>query len=318
MSQRPTADEVIGYHDSLSNWDRWGHDDLRGTLNLITPDVRMRAFGLVETGDVVSLSRDIDPENPDPLGSGIARALRFMNVDEVAHHVGKGVTRFDAVTETVLISAHGSNTHLETSAHYSWDRKNYNGYDVSDTTTCMGGTRLSIHLASSGVFTRGVLLDICALKGVDWLEPGYPIMPDDVEAAEQRQGVRVSPGDVLLVHTGHVRRTLSQGLVGDPRNPRIAGLHAACLPFLRDRDVAVLGSDAIQDVQPSGYDSFDLFRPVHTFGMTALGLWFIDNAELTELAAKCARIGRWEFLFACLPWRFIGVTASATNPVAIF
>lgn len=317
MSQLPAADEVIGYHDSLSNWSRWGDDDLRSTLNLITAEVRKRAISLVETGEVVSLSRDIEPENPDPLSSGIARAMRFMNVDEVTHHVGRGVTRVDAVTETVLISAHGSNTHLETPAHYSWDRSNYNGYEVDETTTCMGGTKLSIHQASEGVISRGVLLDICALKGVDWLEAGYPIMPDELEAAERRQGVRVSAGDVLLVHTGHVRQVLEGNLAVGPAGP-CAGLHAACLPFLRERDVAVLGSDAIQDVQPSGYDGFDLFRPIHTFGMTTLGLWFIDNAELTELASKCSEMGRWEFLFAALPWRFIGVTACATNPVAVF
>jgi hypothetical protein len=79
----------------------------------------------------------------------------------------------------------------------------------------------------------------------------------------------------------------------------------------------VLGSDCIQDVQPSGYP-MDLLRPIHVVGLVALGLWLIDNMELTEAAAVCAEQERWEFFFAMLPWRFVGVTAAATNPIALF
>ena len=87
-------EEVIGYFKTLSNWGRWGDDDRLGTLNLITPEGRRRAAALVQTGEVISLSRDIDPENPDPLGSGIAVVQRFMGIGEVSHHVGKGASRF--------------------------------------------------------------------------------------------------------------------------------------------------------------------------------------------------------------------------------
>jgi kynurenine formamidase len=161
-----------------------------------------------------------------------------------------------------------------------------------------------------------VLLDLAGLHGVPWLDDGYPIMPDELAAAEERQGVTVRTGDALLIHTGHVARALQDGerKTGSPQ----AGLHAACLPFLRERDVAVLGSDCIQDVQPSGFDTIDLFRPIHAVGLVAMGLWLIDNVELTELAARCASEQRWEFSFTMLPWRFVGVTACATNPVAVF
>lgn len=319
MSETPSAEEVIGYVKSLSNWGRWGDDDRIGTLNNITPDVRRKAAALVQTGEVVSLSRDIDPANPDPLGSGIAVVQRFMGIGEVSHYVGKGVSRIDAVTDHVGISGHGSNTHLDGLAHYAWDGKNYNGFDFNESTSIGGAQKLSVHHASDGIVSRGVLLDICALHGVEWLEPGQAIFPDELTAAEERQGVTVAPGDVLLVHTGHVARTLAGGPVERPRSilPQ-AGLSAACLPFLRERDIAALGSDAIQDVQPSGFDTFDLFRPIHAIGLTALGLWLIDNVELTELARTCAATGRWSFFFAMLPWRMVGVTSSVTNPVAMF
>lgn len=313
----PTDDEIFAYADTLSNWGRWGDDDRLGTLNNITPDIRKSASALIESGEVVSLSRNIDPANPDPLGSGIAVVQRFMGIGEVEFHMGRGM-RFDGITDWVGISAHGSNTHLDGLAHYSWDGKSYNGFDVKETITSIGGSsKLSVSDASEGIVSRGVLLDIAGLHGVDWLEPGYAILPEELEAAEARQGVDVRPGDVLIVHTGHVAYKLATD-PGDPRVALQAGLSAACLPFLRERDIAAIGSDAIQDVQPSGFASMDLFRPIHAIGLTALGLWLIDNMELTELAAVCVEMQRWEFFFAMLPWRMVGVTSSATNPIAIF
>ncbi|BBX63306.1 cyclase [Mycobacterium saskatchewanense] len=314
MGDKPTAEEVISYFDTLSNWGRWGDDDRLGTLNLITAEHRRNAAALVTTGDVVSLSRDIDPKDPDPLHSGIGVVQRFMELGEISHYFGDDV-RVDGVAEYVGLIGHGSHTHLDGLAHYQWDGKNYNGFDANATNSLGGAEKLSIHHASDGIITRGVLLDIAGLHGVRWLDGGHAIMPDELAAAEQRQGVRVSAGDALLVHTGHVARALDEPdrKFGDPA----AGLHAACLPYLRERDIAVLGSDCIQDVQPSGYDTMDLFRPIHAVGLVALGLWLIDNVELTELAGECSRRRRWEFLFTMLPWRFVGVTASATNPVAV-
>jgi kynurenine formamidase len=318
MTVEVTKEQVIAYFDSLSNWGRWGDDDRIGTLNLITPDVRRRAAGLVETGEVISLSYDIDAENPDPLLSGIARVQRFMGLGEASHHLGK--RRFDAVTDFVGIAAHGGNTHLDGLAHYSWDGKNYNGFDVTESTSLGGATKLSMHFAHEGIVSRGVLLDICALHGVEWLEPGHAIEPDELVAAEERQGVTVESGDVLLVHTGDAARTLAHGRVAEKPGypPGQAGLRATCLPFLRERDIAALGMDAIQDVQPSGFRTLDLLRPIHVVGLVALGLWLIDNMNLTDLARICAERDRSTFFFSMLPWRMVGVTSCATNPIALF
>ena len=313
----PSADEVVGYFDKLSNWGRWGPEDRKGTLNLITPEKRHAAAGLIRTGEVVSLSRDIDPENADPLGTGLAVVQRFMGIGEVRHHAGDGVSRFDAVTDYVGIAAHGSNTHLDGLAHYSWDGMTYNGRAVSETVSSIGGAELSIRDARDGLVSRGVLLDVVALYDGEWLKPGHAITPADLEEAERRQGVTVAPGDVLVVHTGDVARTLALGPDRDGPMARQAGLHAACLPWLRERDVAALGSDAIQDVQPSGFDDMSLLRPIHAVGLVAMGLWLIDNLELTELATVCTAARRWEFFFAMLPWRMAGVTSCATNAIAL-
>jgi kynurenine formamidase len=311
-----TTAGIEAYLTSLSNWGRWGDDDRIGTLNLITDEVRVAAASTIRTGRAVSLSRPIDPLDPDPLDSGFALVQRFMTLNEVADNVGREL-RYEAVTEYVGIAAHGSNTHIDGLAHYSWDGANYNGFAKGDTNSLYGARSLSMDQAEHGFVTRGVLLDIAALHGVPWLERGHAVTPDELLAAELRQGVIVRPGDALMVHTGNAAAILSEGPDGDGLSARQAGLHASCLPFLRERDVAVLGNDGVQDVQPSGF-GLDFLRPIHTVALVALGLWLIDNVNLTELAEACREENRWDFFFAALPWRMKGVTSSATNPVAVF
>jgi kynurenine formamidase len=312
-----TEADVEQYMTSLSNWGRWGEDDRLGTLNLITNETRLAAAQTVKTGKAISLSRDIDPLNADTLGSGLSLVQRFMGLHEAGDHLEGESVRFDAVTEYVGISAHGSSTHVDGLAHYSWDGKTYNGFPESDTTSGRGAKSLSVHHAAHGFVTRGVLLDIAALHGVRWLDRGHGVRPEELEAAEAAQGVRVRPGDALLIHTGNVEAILTEGPDAIGPAARQAGLHASCLPFLRERDVAVLGNDGIQDVQPSGY-SLNLLRPIHAVSLVAMGLWLIDNMQLTELAKACQDENRWEFFFAALPWRMVGVTSSASNPVAVF
>jgi kynurenine formamidase len=311
-----TTAGIETYLTSLSNWGRWGDDDRIGTLNLITDEVRVAAASTIRTGRAVSLSRPIDALNPDPLDSGIALLQRFMTLNEYEDHLGSEL-RYEAVTEYVGIAAHGSNTHIDGLAHYSWDGKNYNGFAKSDSNSLYGARSLSVDQAEHGFITRGVLLDIAALHGVAWLERGHAVTPDELLAAELRQGVTVRPGDALLVHTGNAAAILNEGPDGEGLSARQAGLHASCLPFLRDRDVAILGNDGIQDVQPSGFGQ-DFLRPIHLVALVALGLWLIDNMNLTELAKACRDENRWDFFFAALPWRMKGVTSSASNPVAVF
>jgi kynurenine formamidase len=312
-----TAAGVEAYLSELSNWGRWGDDDRIGTLNLITDEVRLAAASTIQTGRAISLSRPIDPLDPDPLDSGFALVQRFMTLNEVTDHIGRQL-RYEAVTEYVGIAAHGSNTHVDGLAHYSWDGKNYNGFPTSDTNSLHGARSLSMEHAEHGFVTRGVLLDIAGLYGVNWLERGHAVTPDELLAAEKQQGVTVRPGDALLVHTGNAAAILSEGPDGEGGlSARQAGLHASCLPFMRERDVAVLGNDGVQDVQPSGF-GLDFIRPIHTVAIVALGLWLIDNVDLTELTEACRDDKRWDFFFAALPWRMKGVTSSASNPVAIF
>src|SRR5207248_4668127 len=115
-------------------------------------------------------------------------------------------------------------------------------------TTTQGATVGSIELAGGGIVSRGGLLDIPRVRGVPYLEGADPVFPEDLDAAEAAQGVRVEPGDILFVRTGFPLRRRPLG--PKPTADGISALQAACLPWLRERDVAVLGADTGNDVMP--------------------------------------------------------------------
>ncbi len=325
MGTLPTKEVVESYFDKLSNWGRWGEEDELGTLNLITPEVRRAAVALVSEGITVPLGSDLDPAVPDPLERGTT-LQRYMMLEE-----GIGGSRLSGVREWIGMVPHGSHTHLDSLSHIHWDGKMYNGFPGSAVTSTRGATKLSIHNVRGGVVTRGVLLDMAALRGVDWLEPGVGVFPEELEEAEERQGVRVGEGDALMLFTGQGRRHRAQGL--DPQH-RTNGYTAACLPWFHDRGVAVLSSEHINDVSPSGYgtdgpvtaenfatlppEAFNFMLPIHSVGLVAMGLWLVDNMILDEVTATCERLGRWEFLFMMAPLRLVGATGSQVNPLAVF
>jgi kynurenine formamidase len=151
----------------------------------------------------------------------------------------------------------------------------------------------------------------CPALGRSYLDSGELITVDDLAAAERSQGVRVGPGDVLVVAWGRdARRAAKKGFDG------FAGLDARCLPWIYERDVAVLGSDGISDPMPFA-GTPDWPFPVHQIGITAMGLSLIDNMALARLCERCAAEGRWEFLFTMGPLRIPGGTGCPVNPVAV-
>lgn len=316
-----SAEQIESYFDSLSNWGRWGEDDRLGTLNLITPEIRLAAASAVRRGQAVSLARNLDPKKPDPLHSGVAGVQRNSMVGEVEHVLGMRA-RWDCIGEEIIVSPHGGNAHLDGLGHYSWDGKSYNGFLASESNEEIGSKDLDVSHASEGMITRGVLLDIAGLFGVEHVERGYAIKPEDLLAAERRQGVKVQSGDALLIHTGNAAAIEKYGPLYSTEEKGVldgvqAGLDASCLPFLKERDVSVMGTDGTHDVQPPRLSDFDFARPIHSVSLVAMGLWLLDNLDLTALAAACHEANQWDFLFTALPWRFVGSTSSPLNPVAV-
>src|SRR5438445_470269 len=125
-----------------------------------------------------------------------------------------------------------------------------------------------------GIVSRGVLIDVPRPKGREWLEPGEAISPADLEAAEHAGGFRVEEGDVLFVRTGRHALEKAKG-PRDSFKEGLAGLGAACLPWLHARKVAALGSDGASDVMPSGYEKIML--PIHAVTIVAMGIHHADH-----------------------------------------
>lgn len=287
----------------ISNWGRWGAEDEKGTLNLITPQKRVEAAALVQDGTSVSLSLFADKEQRPLNGNPFRHTLAVSRFGE--HEVAG---------DEYSVQYHGfAHSHMDGLPHFAHKGQMYNGFSV-DELEATGSNRLGIHNAFEGVFSRGILVDIPWLRGVDYLEPGTTITSADLEQWEERTGVRIGSGDVLLIRTGRWERVRQQGewmFVGNA-----AGSHASLALWLKERDVAVIGSDGVSDVMPSGVEG--LINPLHELVLVGLGMPILDNLDLDAVAEAAAEKNRWEFLFVGSPLRVAGGTGSPMNPLAVF
>lgn len=297
------ADTIERWMAELSNTGRWGVDDELGTLNLITPEHRVRAAALVQSGRTASLSHDYLKE-------------RAADATSPWGHELLGNPAAGYLSDRYTIAYHGyAHSHMDALCHNSLDGVMYNGFARGTTVDSAAGcTRLGITNVREGIVSRGVLMDIARLKGVEYLEPGTPILVEDLEAWEREAGIRVGPGDVVFVRAGRWARRAETGPWATGREA--AGLHASAVPWLHERGVAMLGSDYTNDVLPSLVEGVS--QPVHLLTLVAMGMWLFDNLDLEDVATLAAEEGRWEFMFVAAPLRVPGGTGAPLNPLAVF
>lgn len=293
------ASDIDKMMSDLSNWGRWGADDQRGAVNLITPAKRKQAAALVREGISVSLAHDFSAEQ----AADNTRPLEYT------------MTLIQPVAmEELRIFYHGlTYAHLDAMCHARYKEKAYNGFDASLATE-KGCAKGGVEHLKDGVLTRGILIDMPRLKGVPYVDGPVPVLASDIEAWEQRAGVKIASGDVVLIRTG---RWAKRAAVG-PFNMQAAspGVHVSLLPLLKARDAAALGTDVGLDVSPPGVD--DVVIPTHTVAIVGMGLLIIDNADLEALAETAARLNRWEFMFSAAPLPVVGATGSPLNAIATF
>ncbi|MDT8911411.1 cyclase family protein [Amycolatopsis sp. PS_44_ISF1] len=291
--------ESAGEDGRTGNWGRWGEDDERGTLNLITAEVRARAAAEVHSGRFVSLGL---PVRPSPVLSGpFAPAEGELSpVRQTMVHTG--VPAFaDVISVT---SHHPLMTHLDALSHQVLDGRVYPGRPAASAAGPAGVSHGSTTAFAAGIVTRGVLLDLAA-EGP--LPSGYSVTGADFDEAERRAGVRLEPGDALVVRLGW-------SMVPDPSRP-MPGITADAVRWMHRRDVSLYAGDT-GDAHPALDPAFP--DPLHEIGLGRLGLPLVDGAELTELAAVCAELGRSGFLLAVAPPRIHGLTGVPVNPLAVF
>jgi kynurenine formamidase len=293
----------------LSNWGRWGADDERGTVNLITPERLVAAGQLIKTGKVFDLGIPLGADGPQP-GGGRINPVHLMS-QTGQHQEFPGGFRY--ADDYIFMPLQGA-SQWDSLAHVFYDDQLYNGYPASDVGV-QGALHNSIDRLAKGIAGRGVLLDIAALKGVEWLDRGYAITPDDFEAAMERQGVSVGSGDILLFRTGWRRKFVQEKdarafMDGEP------GLSMACCEWLHDHDVAVIASDnwAIE-VLPGEVEGTPM--NVHMILIRDMGMTLGEILDFEELAADCATDNVWEFFFTAPVLKFSKAVGAPINPLAI-
>ena len=283
----PSEAELARWLSERRNWGRWGDDDEKGAINLITPEKRREAAALVQSGRSVSLSRPFRPSQQfiRMLGTGVLDYYGFI------YH-GYEVTHIDALghvwNENGLWNGRDPEVEIQTDGAHFGDVANW----------------------SEGILTRGVLLDVPRYRQKPWVTLEEPVHGWELEAIATSQGVEPGPGDALLVYSG---RDAFEREGGDYRKTPRAGLHASTVKYIRDRDIALLGWD-FMEVSSDAYKSQ---VPIHGV-IFSYGVALLDNAHLGDLAVAAAEEKRYEFLLSVQPLRVVRGTGSPVNPTALF
>ena len=286
--------------EQVSNWGRWGDDDQRGTLNLITPDKRKQAAAAVKSGISVSLSQ--------PLLEGTAPDIAWA------------FSKLNRGNKLVFESVHGGwMSHIDALCHMAYKGKVYGGLARGDVNGEQGCSKLGVDVYKDGLVTRGVLIDIPRLKGLPWLEPGTAVTLQDITAWETKTGVQVLPGDAVFLRTGKWARRAALG----PTKTALgtagpdAGWHWSVIPWFKSHDVAIIADDGPNDVRPPGAEP-GVGLPVHISAIVAMGAVILDGQNLEAAAELAAKLNRYVFMMTAAPPVVVGGSGAPINVTATF
>jgi kynurenine formamidase len=214
-----------------------------------------------------------------------------------------------AANEVIITGGHVG-THIDALAHVSYQGKLHGGLDAAET---QAGGQFSDHGVDKvpPLITRGVLLDVAAVHGVDSLDPGYGVTIADVVSAAERAGATPGEGDVALVRTGWARH------FGDAarylgHDTGVPGVTEEAANWLADKGIVATGTDTTAYEQiPAG--AGHRLLPVHRVLLVERGIYLMEHLNLEEAAEQ----GLTEFLFVAAPLRITGGTGSPIRPFAV-
>jgi kynurenine formamidase len=308
----PLTPELHELARRVSNWGRWGPDDQRGTLNLITSEAVLRGKSAIRTGRLFSLAIPFDQTGPQWDTKNMPERV---NPELRTHTVNVAFTGDDAdftTSDDSFRMGSQAATHLDALAHAGYEGRLWND-TPSSVVSSDGAARLGIEHVGA-VATRGVLLDIARLHGVDSFSDNYPITGDDLEAAAVAAGVEVAAGDAILVRTGQMHYLRE----GDKRRYSMPspGLSTQSIAWIRDHDVALVATDTITfEVYPC--EDPRIFMPVHMIHLRDMGLAQGQNWHLDDLAADSAADAQYDFLLVATPLPLTGAVGAPAAPTAI-
>ncbi len=300
--------------EKLRNWGRWGAEDQRGCLNHIGAETLKGAAGEVRDGKLFNLGLKFDRNGPQLGGGRFNPRVYATDLFTPLNPAVPGVCYSDDVVHMPLQCA----TQWDALGHVHYDGQLYNGCSARECLTEKGAGKMGIeHLASPGILSRGVLLDIARLKGVERLPLDYAITPDDLTACCEKQGVKPGVGDIILVRTGHMQRFTQDG-------DRVAymgmqpGLNFACAEWAHDRSLAAVAADnmAVEILDREGLGS-DMPLAFHMLALRDMGMPLGEMFNLEALAADCAEDGRYTVMLSAPPLEVTNGFGSPVNPLAL-
>lgn len=317
MIEAALVDEYI---ERYSNWGRWGAGDQAGTANLITGAAVAAAARGVRRGQVVPLGLTFGDGGPQTGANGRFNCLCYAVATGADHEAGRQQfngrplpMQMGYADDTVVLHLQSA-THWDSLCHIFHRGRMYNGYPASQSTSS-GSARNGLEHLTGRLVGRGVLLDIPRSKGVDWLDDGYAITPDDLDAAAEHGRVEIREGDIVLLRTGQLARCRVQGW-GTYAGGDAPGLSLTTVPWLYEHGIAAVASDTWGvEVRPNEIEG--AFQPLHIPVLVYMGLPLGEMFDLDALSVACAEDGVYEMLLAASPLPFVGTAGGPPGPVAI-
>ena len=294
----------------VSNRGRWGADDQRGTLNLIDADAIRRGAAAVRQGKAFSLAIPFDADGPQ---TGGIPGRDNPSHEMIAVNVGYtgDVDGFTTSDDRMSMGVQAA-THWDALSHVGYSGELYNG--TPDTViTEAGASRLGIEHFGP-VASRGLLLDIARLHGVDHFDDGYAITGDDLDAAAAGAGLTPMAGDLVVVRTGQMHFLR----IGEKDRYRTTspGLSTRSIEWFADHDIAGVATDTlVLECFPCEEEA--VLLPVHMIHLRDLGLAQGQIWHLDDLAADCAEDGQYDFLLTATPIPLTGGTGGMVAPTAL-
>jgi kynurenine formamidase len=282
---------------------KWGAGDELGSGNHMKNQKNvLRAAQLIKKGEVIELAYVLGPGMP-------FFGPRILNMQPKRTFMNTGRNTRGSNEEMFTGEFGQIGTQFDGFAHQTYGDFHYNCFKTSEIATRNGFTKLGVQNAPT-FFTRGVLIDVAALKGVEMLGDTYEITPEDLQQALAKQGgMKLQPGDAVIINTGWGR------LYGKD-NARFVktcpGVGVAAAEWLAKQDPALVGSDN-WPVEVAPNPDKDLSLPVHQVFLVVNGIHILENLKLDELAAKKI----YEFAFTMSPLKLYGATGSTVAPAAI-
>lgn len=322
-TKKLTMKDVEAAAERLKNWGKWGKNDQIGTLNYTQPEDIVKAAMLVKKGQVISLAIPYDKDGPQGGKTKFPPVGRFNPVHLMLR---SGADAYSGVldkrgirsADDLLLFPMQSGTHWDGLGHIFYGNNMWNGYDCREVNS-FGAHQCGIHHTAEKMVGRGVLLDIARHVGVEWLEDGFAIDNDLLDACAKSQNVKVGRGDHLLIRTGQMERCWNDKTWDGYPGGDAPGLAFETLDWLQAHQVAAVATDTWGvEVRPNPVEpGTNLNQPWHWICIPIMGLTMGEIFKLDELAKVCAADKRHEFMFVGPALPITGAVGSPINPLAI-